>query len=142
MPVAGDKGELSVVMKAKDLCKYILTVTQKSPKQYRFTFTTRLQNLSMEVIEALYQANSVYVGGKDWEALRQKRLTLQGQAITKTRLLAYIAQLALEQRVILPRQYAQISMLSTEVLNLTYGWIRSDKARIESLSKKSNREEQ
>lgn len=93
MPVAGDKSELSVVMKAKDLCRYILTVTQKSPKQYRFTFTTRLQNLSMDVIEALYMANSVYVGGKDWEELRQKRLALQGQAITKTRLLAYIAQL-------------------------------------------------
>lgn len=140
--MAGDKSELSVVMKAKDLCRYVMTVTQKSPKQYRFTFTTRLQNLSMDVIEALYMANSVYVGGRDWEERHQKRLNLQGQAITKTRLLAYIAQLALEQNVILPKQYAQISMLSTEVLNLSYGWIKSDKARIEELKRKVHNEEQ
>lgn len=140
--MAENKSELSVVMKAKDLCRYIMTVTQKSPKQYRFTFTTRLQNLSMDVIEALYMANSVFVGGEDWKSRQQKRLNLQGQAITKTRLLAYIAQLALEQNVILPKQYAQISLMATEVLNLTYGWIKSDKARLENLIKKIHNEEQ
>ena len=39
------KSELTVITKAKDLCSYIITITQKSPKQFRFTFVTRLQNL-------------------------------------------------------------------------------------------------
>ena len=45
--------ELSVITQAKNLCSYVMTVTQKSPKQFRFTFTSRLQNLSLDVIEKL-----------------------------------------------------------------------------------------
>lgn len=131
------QSELTVITKAKDLCKYVMTVTQKSPKQYRFTFTTRLQNLSMDVLEALYMANSVYVTGKNWKAQYEKRLGYQGQAVTKTRLLAYIAQLALEQNVILQKQYIQIAKQSTEVLNYAYGWIKSDRKKLEELQKKN-----
>ena len=47
------KSELTVVTKAKDLCAYIVTITQKSPKQFRFTFVTRLQNFALDVIEKL-----------------------------------------------------------------------------------------
>lgn len=123
------KSELSVVMKAKDLCRYIMTVTQKSPKQYRFTFTTRLQNLSMDVIEDIYLANETFVGGQEAKTKAQKRLDLQHRAMTKTRLLAYIAQLAVEHKALLPKQYEQISMQSTDVLNLLGAWIKSDRNR-------------
>ena len=71
------KSELSVVMKAKDLCRYVMTVTQKSPKQYRFTFTTRLQNLSMDIIEDIYLANETFVGGPEAKVKAQRRLDLQ-----------------------------------------------------------------
>ena len=40
-----------VITKAKELCSYVMTVTQKSPKHFRFTFVTRMQNLSLDVIE-------------------------------------------------------------------------------------------
>ena len=43
--------ELIVITKAKELCSYVMTVTQKSPKHFRFTFVTRMQNLSLDVIE-------------------------------------------------------------------------------------------
>ena len=58
----GKKSELTVVTKAKDLCAYVMTVTQKSPNQFRFTFTSRLQNLALDVIECIYRANEVYIG--------------------------------------------------------------------------------
>lgn len=54
------ESELVVITKAKDLCSYVLTVTQRSPKQFRFTFTSRLQNLCMDVLESLYRANEIY----------------------------------------------------------------------------------
>ena len=127
--MAYPKNELLVVMKAKDLCRYVMTITQKTPKQYRFTFTTRLQNLTMDIIEDIYLANDTFVGGKNDEAKAEKRLDLQHNAMTKVRLLAYIAQLALEQKAILPKQYEQIAMQSTEVLNLLGGWINSDRRR-------------
>ena len=54
--------ELFAVTKAKELCSYIMTVTQKSPKQFRFTFSSRLQNLSLDVIEDIYYANETFMG--------------------------------------------------------------------------------
>ena len=36
--------ELAVITKAKDLCDYVLTVTDRSPKKFRFTLVIRLQN--------------------------------------------------------------------------------------------------
>jgi len=59
--MAAKYSELTVITRAKELCEYIMTVTQKSPKQFRFTFVSRLQNLSLDVIEKLYRANDTFV---------------------------------------------------------------------------------
>ena len=123
------KSELVVVMMAKDLCRYVMTIIRKSPKQYRFTFTTRMQNLAMDIIEDIYLANDTFVGGNNIAVKAEKRLTLQHDAMSKVRLLCYIAQLALEQKAILPKQYQQIAMQSTEVLHLLGGWVKSDRHR-------------
>ena len=45
----------------RDLGNYIYTITDKSPKKFRFTLVSKLQNLSIDVIENLYRANSVYL---------------------------------------------------------------------------------
>lgn len=42
--------ELLVVTKAKDLCNYIITITEKSPKKFRFVFVNRMLNLSLDII--------------------------------------------------------------------------------------------
>ena len=81
------QSELTVITKAKDLCSYVMTITQKSPKQFCFTFTSRLQNLSLVVIEALYRANDTFVT-KDNPASRDKRIEFQQQAMTNLKLLA------------------------------------------------------
>ena len=82
--------ELIVITKARELCSYVMTVTQKSPKHFRFTFVTRMQNLSLDVIENLYRANDTFVSGRDREAIKQ-RLDYQHKAITSLKLLAYIS---------------------------------------------------
>ena len=38
------QSELTVITKAKDLCTYVMTVTQKSLKQYRYTFVSKGKN--------------------------------------------------------------------------------------------------
>ena len=43
------ESEPVVITKAKDLCSYVLTVTQKSPKQFRFTFTSRPRELCTDI---------------------------------------------------------------------------------------------
>lgn len=55
------KSELSVITKAKDLCSYIMTVTDKSPKRFRFTLVSRMQNYGLDVIENLISANEIFV---------------------------------------------------------------------------------
>lgn len=123
--------ELGVIVKAKDLCSYVMTVTQKSPKQYRFTFTTRLNNLAMDIIQNLYLANDTFVGGENAKNQWEKRLSYQQEAMTKTRLLSYFALLAMEQKVILPKQYHVISVRAYEVMQTLTAWVRSDKKRFE-----------
>ena len=125
------ESEMSVVTKAKELCSYVMLVTQKSPKHFRFTFVTRMQNLALDVIEEIYRANDTYVADRGREALKQ-RLEHQQKALTSFKLLAYIAWLSCEQGCILAKQYEQISFLSTSCRNLIGAWITSDKKRFPS----------
>lgn len=82
------ESELTIITKAKDLCSYIMVVTQKSPKYFRFTFVSRLQNLSLDIIENLYRANDIFVekGNKD-SYLRRREF--QQQAMTNIKILSY-----------------------------------------------------
>lgn len=124
-----NQSELSVITKAKDLCSYILTVTEKSPKRFRFTLTSKLQNYALNVIENLYRANEVFLI-KDNPRTQERRRDYQRQAMTECRLLAYMAQLAMEQGAILPKQYEQITKKIYDVQNLLGAWMRSDDRRM------------
>ena len=128
--MSAQQSEMAVITRAKELCSYVMTITQKSPKQFRFTFVSRMQNLALGAIEHLYRANDTFATGQDPNA-RARRLDFQHQAMTDLRLLAYFAMLAMEQKCILPKQYEQISRQSADCLNLTGAWIRSDRKRLQ-----------
>ncbi|MDL2238420.1 four helix bundle protein [Christensenellaceae bacterium OttesenSCG-928-K19] len=123
--------ELTVITKSKDLCRYVLTVTEKSPKRFRFTLTGRMQNLALEIIERIYRANDVFMSGSDRGAAQRQRLDLQHGALTNVKLLGYMALLAREQGAILPRQYEQITKQVHDVQNLLGAWINSDRKRMQ-----------
>ena len=124
-----EKSELSVITKAKELCSCIMTVTDKSPRRFRFTLLSRMQNYALDVIKNLYIANEIYVqtGRRDQA---EKRQAYQKQAQTALRLLGYIAQLAMEQQYILPRQYEQITRQVYDCRNLLGVWMVSDRKRV------------
>lgn len=90
------QSDLTVITKAKDLCSYVMTVTEKSPKQFRFTFVSRLQNLALSSIENLFRANDVFVSKTDIHS-QKERLSYQRSAMTDLKLLGYIALLSMEQ---------------------------------------------
>lgn len=123
------QSELTVIVKAKDLASYILTITQKSPKRFRFTLVAKLQAYALDTIESLFRANEVYVSPGDATAAAS-RLELQRQAQTSLKLLAYMAQLAMEQGCILPRQYEQISRKVYDCRNLCGAWMNADRNRL------------
>lgn len=122
--------ELVVITKAKDLCSYIITATQKSPKQFRFTFTARIQNIMLDVIEKLYRANDVFITKTDIQA-QKERLELQRKAMTDLKLLTYFSLLAQEQKCILFKQYEEISKKAAECQNLLGAWMNSDRKRLQ-----------
>ena len=125
------KSELTIITFAKDLCSYIMTVTQKSPKQFRFTFTSRIQNLSLSVIENLYRANDTFVSKGDIYTQRE-RISYQRNAMTDLKLIAYFSLLSMEQKCILPKQYEQISKRVSDCINLLGAWMNSDRRRLSS----------
>ena len=120
------KSELQVVTSAKNLCSYVLIATNKSPKTFRFTLVSRLQNLTLDIIENVYRANEILVQSKNLQNM-QKRLEFQHSALTDIKILAYMALLAREQGCILPKQYEQISKLASDCQYLLGAWIKSDK---------------
>ena len=125
------QSELTVVTKAKDLCSYIMVVTQKSPKHFRYTFVSRMQNLALSVIENLFRANDVFVTKVD-TAKKKERLDFQRSAMTDLKVLGYIALLSMEQKCILTKQYEQIAKMVTDCQNPLGAWINSDRKRLQS----------
>ncbi len=56
------QSELRVITAAKNLCGYVMTVTQKSPKQFRFSLVGRMQGLVPEIVEERYYAHPCGAG--------------------------------------------------------------------------------
>lgn len=125
------QSELTVITKAKDLSSYVLAVTEKSPKRFRFTLVSRMQNLTLDIIEQIYRANEVYMAGQNREQSAAKRLDYQHGALTSAKILGYMALLAREQGAILPKQYEQITKLVSDCQNLLGAWINSDRKRMQ-----------
>ena len=126
----GKKTELSVITKAKDLCSYIMTVTLKSPKHFRYSFVSRMQNLALDIIENLYRANDIFLNKSD-SILISQRLNKQRDVKTDLRILGYFSMLAMEQKCILTKQYQLISEMIADCLNLLNAWVASDKKRLQ-----------
>ena len=124
--------ELAVITKAKDLCDYVLTVTDRSPKKVRFTLVIRLQNYSLDALENILSANDVPIkeGGLS-EA--KERQSFQRRAMTSLKTLGFMSELAMKKQCILPKHYEQITIRVSETQKLLAGWINSDKKRYASL---------
>ncbi len=82
------QSKLTVITKAKNLFSYVMTVTQKSPKQFRFTFVSLLQNLALSAIENLFSANDVFVSKADIYS-QKERISYQESAMTDLKVLRY-----------------------------------------------------
>lgn len=108
------KSQLYVLVKAKELTNYLITVTEKSPKKFCFTLVNRLQNYSLDTIESILKAN----------ALRDavKRMEEQDRAKELLNMLDAFAEISLQQGCLLPKHYEQVSKLVAETLNYLQKW--------------------
>jgi hypothetical protein len=67
--MATPPSELRVITAAKNLATYLFQVLEKAPKKFRYSLITRLENKSIDVVEALYAANVAVLG----DSKRRKR---------------------------------------------------------------------
>ena len=130
------ESELAVITKSKELLLYILSVTDKSPKKFRFTLVSRLQGYALDIVEYLYLANSIAIGEESSLEELKERLDLQRKAMAKCRLLAYMSVISRESVCITPKQHKVIAEKLMEVEKLLYAWRQSDKKRIDDIRKK------
>lgn len=116
------KCDLYVMTKVKELSKYIISATERSPKKFRFTMVVRIQNYCLDIIENVFLANALPVTDP-------KRLFHQQEAGRILNLLGYFSMICYETACILPNQYENISKLQAESLLFLGKWISSDKKR-------------
>lgn len=118
--------DLMVITVVKKLGAYIIAITEKSPAKYRGVFVNRMQNLSLEILELLLQANFVRI---DCLENKKKREEYQKDAIIKLKMLGYISMVAENSNCILSKQFKQISIQIGEAINLIAAWKKSDDTR-------------
>lgn len=128
MTVGREPSELTVISKTKDLLKYILSVSENSPKKYRFTLTGRLINSVSDALENLILANEEKLAG---DSCGGKRKEFQHSALAHFKVTDAFAMSARECGCITPRQYEVMSSMLYDCIRLTAGWIKSDRQRRE-----------
>lgn len=121
-----NSNDLIVITKLKKLCLYVITITEKSPKKFRGVFVNRMQNYCLDAIELLLQANFVKMNSQNNKLKREK---YQQDSLIKLKLLSYVSLLATNSGCILKKQYKQVSIQLTEVINLLLAWKKSDDER-------------
>lgn len=53
--------ELILITKTKKLSELIFKITQTSPKRYRFSLVSKLQNIALDIVSEMYMANDTIV---------------------------------------------------------------------------------
>ena len=116
-----------VITKKRDFISYLLLISENASKKYRFTFISKMQNVSFDVLEALILANEILLGDDTDNMLRRK---YQQTAIAKLKVLDALSFAAKQAGCILPKQYEVLSRHISSCIKLTGAWINSDKRRI------------
>jgi four helix bundle protein len=111
------KAPLFVLAKAKDLASYIIAVTEKSPKKFRFTLVNRLQNYALDAIECIIKGNQA----KETE----ERARHMSEAKTSLQMLDAFSLISYENGCILFAQYENIAKLLAETSMYLRKWRES-----------------
>ena len=123
----GDNRELQVILKAKELAKHTLVVTSNArryPKKYRFSLVDKMQNKSLEIYEALYEANRT-----DIKDFKRERLEKQTQAITYCDELLFYIELPHQINIINSQGMEYWSKMVSDIKHMTIAWRTKDRDR-------------
>ncbi len=106
--------ELPIFVKWLEFLKWFLPTLEKFPKKFRFTLSTRMENLSLELVELLIEAKYSKEKGV---FLRKANLNLE-----KIRILMRISH---ELKIMPTKSYHFASKQINEVGTMLGGWMKS-----------------
>lgn len=112
-----NEDELTIFMKWYELLKWTLNTTEKFPKKVRFTFSGRIDNLGLDVLEGIVEAR--YSKNKK-EILKKINLDLEKMRI--------LMRMCHDMKYISTRGYEHFSRSIDEVGRMNGGWLKQREA--------------
>lgn len=119
--------ELKVILKAKDMAEHTLRVTSncnRYPKKFRFSLVDKMQNKSLNIYEALMEANRT-----DLKDYKRNRLELQTKAITYCDELLFYIELSYKLNIINDKSMEYWSKMVSDIKHMAIAWRSKDKNR-------------
>jgi len=117
-----------VLVKAKDLIKYTLDITdsKKFPKKTRFTFVNRLQDKTLSVYEYLLGANEIFPRNP---LEKDERRKLQVKALTVMKQILFLIELSYGKEYITSQNCETWTKAVLDVKYTTAAWMKNDNQR-------------
>lgn len=119
--------ELQVIVKAKQLALHTFKLTSncnRYPKKYRFSLVDKMQIKSLNIYEALMEANRTSLSD-----YKRERSELQTKAITHCDELIFYIELSYELNIISDGSMEHWSKMVTDVKRMAIAWRTKDKER-------------
>lgn len=113
-----NKADLPIFIKWIDFLKWLLKTTEKFPKKVRFTFSSRINNLALDMVEELVEAR--YTKYKI-ENLRRANLTVE-----KLRILLRISY---EEKYLAHAAYKLGAHSLYEIGKMLGGWLKHQEVK-------------
>lgn len=128
----GRRGDLTVIVKAKEMVIYTLRITNNEknfPKRYRLSVVNKIQDKAFEIVTCLIEANEIYPRTKAELQYRQMR---QRQAMAYCRSLMAMVDICKELFSLSSDKVAFWAKSVFEVRTLTAAWFRKDEERFKN----------
>lgn len=118
--------DLKVITKSKELAVHTHRVTsnpKRFPKKYRFSLCAKMQDKSLQIYEALMEANRILLSNME---LRSEMKT---KAITYCDELLFYIEMSMQLNIIEPNSAEYWSKLVSDIKHMTIAWRTKDKNR-------------
>ena len=106
--------ELQIFVKWSAFLKWLLGTTEKFPKKVRFTFTTRIDNLALDILEDIIECRYD-------KSVRNEKLRYMNIKLEKLRILLRFCQ---ELMYLSNKQFEYAMVHVNEVGKMTSGWLK------------------
>ena len=118
-------GDMRVIGKAKELAVHTFKITSncdRYPKKYRHSLVDKIQNKSIDIFEALFEANRI-----SNITDRQRRCETITKAITYCDELQFLIELSMELKLLADKSAAYWSAMVTDVKRMSIAWRTKEK---------------